>query len=448
MDHRILVQPLIFASPVYWPDDGELGAAVETVSGMLRSLDGDGGLMAPPMAVTGDKDLGRALSMPARTIPLLVPISGGVQKQMLSAARQAGESFLWVWFPKDPIYDEAHKEMVLRIVSKNALPACSDVWGALKGRGRRVSRVYHKESWRRAAEDIKAEDRIRNTRLLIVGYTQDWVASASVDTRKMEDLFGVSSRHIGLEELFAEYECCGEAAEGVSLASEFAAGAREIREPGMKQIGEAFRLYRALKNLLSRYGCNGLAISCFSLARTLGVTACVALSMLNDDPGYIAACEGDLDSAFSMAVGKAVTGRPIFMGNPVYNLDNTLDLVHCTAPRKLLTEKVQPYEIRSHHETGLSVAQRVEADPGQVGTIFRIGAEFKKAVVFEAPLLDNPREDTCRTQFRFGLGNWEECFDHMLGCHHMLVFGRHGGKLSEFMRDRLGIETEFLGRRT
>ncbi|MGI6783906.1 MAG: hypothetical protein ACOX5A_06725 [Aminivibrio sp.] len=444
MDQRILVQPLIFASPVYWPDSGEMGTAVKSVSEMLGNLGGEGELMAPPVVVADDEDLVRALSMPARTVPLLVPISGGVQKQMLSVARQAGESLLWVWFPKDNIYSEAHRETVLRVVSKNALPACSDVWGALKGRGRRVGRVYHKESWRRAAEDIKAADRIKNTRLLIVGYTQDWVASASVDTRRMEDLFGVSSRHIGLEELFAEYERCGDAAEGVSLASEFAAGAREIGEPDMKQIGEAFRLYRALKNLLSRYGCNSLAISCFSLAKTLGVTACVSLSMLNDDPGFVAACEGDLDSAFSMAVGKAVTGRPIFMGNPVYNLDNTLDLVHCTAPRKLLSDKLQPYEIRSHHETGLSVAQRVEAEPGQVGTIFRIGAEFQKAVVFEAPLLDNPREDTCRTQFRFGLNNWEDCFDHMLGCHHMLVFGRHGSRLAGFMRDRLGIDVKFL----
>ena len=138
-----------------------MGTAVKSVSEMLGNLGGEGELMAPPVVVADDEDLVRALSMAARTVPLLVPISGGVQKQMLSVARQAGESLLWVWFPKDNIYSEAHRETVLRVVSKNALPACSDVWGALKGRGRRVGRVYHKESWRRAAEDISGgQDKI------------------------------------------------------------------------------------------------------------------------------------------------------------------------------------------------------------------------------------------------------------------------------------------------
>ena len=447
MAQKLVVQPLIFASPVYWTDEGELNRVIQTVSELLRDAEADTGIMASGKIIAGDCDLDEALSLPAHYIPLMVPLSGGVQKQMLSVAGSARESLLWVWFPKDDIYEKEQKEAVLRIVSKNALPACADVWGALRGREQRVTRVYNRDSWRRAANDLMAANRIRNTKLLIVGYTQDWVASASVDTRKLEELFGISSRHIGLEELFAEYESCGGTSGIVALASEYAGGALGIQEPDRTQIEEAFRLYRALKNLMSRYGCNSVAISCFSLAKTLGVTACVALSMLNDDPNFIAACEGDLDSAFSMTVGKAVTGKPVFMGNPVYNLDNTLDLVHCTAPRKLISEEVQPYEIRSHHETGLSVAQRVEVGGDQMGTIFRIGNEFKRAVVFEAPLLSNPREDTCRTQFRFGLESWEEYFDHMLGCHHMVIFGRHGDKLSRFMQDRLGIEVNFLAGR-
>ena len=440
MVNKLFVQPLLFASPVYWPDRAELDAAGKAVAGMLEAMDAPTSLMRTARIVAGDADLDDALSSLGRAVPLLVPLSGGVQKRMLAAAGAASESLLWSYFPNDDIYPEEERSTITRIVSKNALPAVADVWGTLRNRGRRVTKVYHEDSWLAAARDLKAAHRVRSARLLLVGYTQEWVVSASVDTRKMERLLGISSVHIGLEELFAEFEACGNDSVAASLAKEFADGARSCLEPNMEQIEQAFRMYRALKNLFARYGCNALAISCFSLAKTLGVTACVALSMLNDEPETVAACEGDLDSAVSMIVGKAITGMPVFMGNPVYNLENTLDIVHCTAPRKLLSANTQPYEIRSHHETGLSVSQRVEVEGERDATIFRIGNEFRNAVLFEAPLLSNPRLDTCRTQFRFGLKSWEACFDAMLGCHHMVAFGRHGDALERFMKQRLGLE--------
>lgn len=440
MVRKLAVQPLLFASPVYWPDRNELDAAGKTIAGMIEAMDAPTSLMRTARIVAGDADLDDALSSLGCALPLLVPLSGGVQKRMLAAADAASESLLWSFFPNDDIYGEKERETVLRIVSRNALPAVADVWGTIRGRGGRVTKVYHGDSWLAAAKDLAAAHRVRNTRILLVGYTQEWVVSASVDTRKMERMLGISSVHIGLEELFAEFEACRKDSVPASLAREFAQGARACLEPNIEQIEHAFRMYRALKNLLARYGCNALAISCFSLAKTLGVTACVALSMLNDEPETVAACEGDLDAAVSMTVGKAVTGMPVFMGNPVYNLDNTLDIVHCTSPRKLVSGNNQPYEIRSHHETGLSVSQRVEVEGTLDATIFRIGGEFRKAVLFEAPLLSNPRLDTCRTQFRFGLKSWEACFDAMLGCHHMVVFGRHGDAMARFMKDRLGMD--------
>jgi hypothetical protein len=444
MSARLFVQPLLFASPVYYPDRGRLDSDCKTIADMLDSMDENTSLFRPARIVSGDADLEDALASLERSVPLLVPLSGGVQKRMIASAEAASESLLWTWFPNDDLYSGEVRETVLRIVSKNALPAAADVWAALRNSGRRIGKVYHRMSWEAAANGLSAAHRVRGARILIVGYTQEWVVSASVDTRKMQRLLGISSVHIGLEELFAEFEACRNDSVSSSLAKDFSEGAKACLEPDMDQIEKAFRMYRSLKNLLVRHGCNALAISCFSLAKTLGVTACVALSMLNDEPDTIAACEGDLDAAVSMIVGKAVTGLPIFMGNPVYNLDNTLDIVHCTAPRKLLGGVPQPYEIRSHHETGLSVSQRVEVEEKLDATIFRIGNEFRNAVVFEAPLIGNPRLDTCRTQFRFALKSWEKNFDALLGCHHMVAFGRFADPLARFLRERLGLEVTVL----
>lgn len=444
MEKKVSVQPLLFASPVYWTDISALDETVKVVSEMLRTVDKETNLMAAPKLVTNDEGLEDCLSAMGGSLPLLVTLSGGMQKRMLAATVNSRESLFWPFFPNDSIYSGPEMDAVKTIVAKNALPAVADVWGALRNRGCRVTKVYHGESWAAAARDLTADYRVRSARLLIVGYTQDWVASSSVDTRKMEALLGISSVHIGLEELFAEYDRCKDDDLDGPLARDFADQAMDRIEPTMEQIQGAFRMYRALKNLLDRYNCNALTISCFSLAKTLGVTACVALSMINDHPETVAACEGDLDGAVSMIVGKAVTGRAVFMGNPVYNLDNTLDIVHCTSPRKLLSDRIQPYEIRSHHETGLSVSQRVEVEEGVKATIFRIGNEFQNAFVFEAPLLANPRADTCRTQFRFGLKDWEAAFDQVLGCHHMVAFGSHGEALARFMRDRLGLKVKEL----
>lgn len=445
MVRKVSVQPLFFASSVYYPDKNILGKDVEVLSKLLEEIDGETKILLSPRLVESDASLEEATAALGQSLPLLIPLSGGIQKKMIAAAEAASESLLWTWFPQDDIFSGEIAEVVGRVCSRNALPAVADVWAALRNQGRRVQKVYSGTSWRAASLDLERVNGVRSSRILLVGYTQEWVVSASVDTREMERRLGISSVHIGLEELFAEYDACASREEeAASLAEEYAGCARERLEPSSGQLQNALRLYLALKNLLLKYGCNAMAISCFSLAKTLGVTACTALSLINDEPGTIAACEGDLDAAVSMIVGKAVTGLPVFMGNPVYSLKNTLDIVHCTAPRRLLTSAVQPYDLRSHHETGLSVSQRVEVSGPADATIFRIGDEFRRAVVFEAPLLDNPRLDTCRTQFRFGLKDWERTFDQMLGCHHMVIFGRHAEVLVSFLKDRLKLEVTVL----
>ncbi len=435
---KTVVQPLLFASPVYYPDPEILGEDVRAVERILADLDRDTKCMRPCRTVLTDDDAERETLALTGAVPLFIPMSGAVQKRVLRVASAVLESLLWVWFPNEAIFGDEAQCSVGRIVSKNALPAVADIWGTLRNREHRVGKAYDADSWRRAARLLRQVAAVRSARLLQIGCTQDWVASASVDTRKIEQVFGIGSMHIGLEELFREFESRKPDAEMRREVDDFVSGARNCVEPTTGQVLDAFRIYRSIRSLMERYACTSVAISCFSLVKTLGVTSCLALSMINDDPETTAACEGDLDSAVSMIVGKAATGRPVFMGNPVFNRDNTLDIVHCTAPRRLVSSAAQPYEIRSHHETGMSVAQRVEVTPPMYATIFRIGNEFREAVIYEAKLVANPKLDTCRTQFRFAIDDWERRFDAMPGCHHLVAFGRCGEELRTLL-DRFGI---------
>jgi len=251
---------------------------------------------------------------------------------------------------------------------------------------------------------------------------------------------GIQSVHIGLEELFAEYgDIPRDDAAVRHFAEEYMAAATACVEPAVEQIEDAYRLYLALKKLMERYRANALAISCFSLVKQLKVTSCLALSLLNDEPGIVAACEGDIDAAISMVVGKAVSGLPVFMGNPVYHIDDTLDIVHCTAPRRLGGDQAAKVTVRSHHETGLSTAQRIELPAIGKATLFRIGNEFSEATLFTADFIANPDEDTCRTQFRFRIDSSERRIEQSLGCHHMVLFGDYEEQIRAVLEGTLGI---------
>ena len=432
------IQPLFFASPVYYEQERFLSDA-GTMMELVRDIIPGTAKVLEPIYLNSQTGVDSYLAACGDATPLMVNLSGATQRWVLSVAKAAKQSLIWWYFPGDGLFSAPVEQTILRIVSKNAVPAVMDCWAHLRNRNVQIEKVFDKASLQEKCRLFSAMDRIRATRLLIIGYTQQWVVSTSVDERWIEDRLGIQSTHIGLEELFAEYREISRDESVKSFVVSYLGSAASCREPATESMEDAYRLYIALKRLLERYNANAMAISCFSLVKQLGVTSCLALSLLNDDSEFIAACEGDLDAAISMVVGKAVSGRPVFMGNPVYHLDNTLDIVHCTAPRKLTGESKTSYTVRSHHETGVSVAQRIEVSEPQKATLFRIGNEFSEATLFSADFISNPDEDTCRTQFRFRIDSTQKRIEESLGCHHMVIFGDYVTELQTILEGPLGI---------
>ena len=432
------IQPLFFASPVYYEQERFLSDA-GTMMQLVREIVPETAELLEPLYLNSQAGVDSYLAGCGNATPLLVALSGATQRWVLSVAKAAKQSLLWWYFPGDGLFAAPVEQTIREIVSRNAVPAVMDCWAHLRNRHVQIEKVFDKASLQEKCRLLSAMDKIRATRLLIIGYTQQWVVSTSVDERWIEDRLGIQSVHIGLEELFAEYREIPRDAAVKSFVAAYLDSAASCREPAAEGVEDAYRLYLALKRLLDRYNANAMAISCFSLVKQLGVTSCLALSLLNDEPGLIAACEGDLDAAISMVVGKAVSGQPVFMGNPVYHLDNTLDIVHCTAPRRLTGDTKTSYTVRSHHETGVSVAQRIEVPEPQKVTLFRLGNEFSEATLFSADFISNPDEDTCRTQFRFRIDSTQKRIEESLGCHHMVIFGDYVNELRTILEGPLGI---------
>lgn len=431
------IQPIFFASPVYYEQaqfKADAGVLLQQIRDMVPA-DCD---MADPVHLFSQADVDQ-FSISSSVVPLLVTLSGATQRWVLTVAKAASKSLLWWYFPGDGLFSAPVEGTIRSIVSRNALPAVMDCWAHLKNRDVQVERVYDSHTLQEKIRRLTVLEKISSTRLLIIGYTQQWVVSTSVDERWLEDRLGIQSVHIGLEELFAEYADTPRNDEVKIFARNYIASAATCMEPETAQVEDAYRLYLALKKLLERYRANALTISCFSLVKQLKVTSCLALSLLNDEPGFTAACEGDIDASVSMVIGKAVSGMPVFMGNPVYHIDDTLDIVHCTAPRKLTGEAGTKVTVRSHHETGLSVAQRIELPTPGKATLFRIGNEFSEATLFAADFVSNPDEDTCRTQFRFKIDSTQKRLDESLGCHHMVLFGDYVDEIRALLEGPLGI---------
>lgn len=432
------IQPIFFASPVYYQQEQFLvdaGILLELIQGMVPAE----AELLEPVYLFSQSGVEAHIATGSSATPLLVTLSGATQRWVLSVAKASRQSLLWWYFPGDGLFSAPVERTIRQIVARNALPAVMDCWAHLRNRNVQIEKVFDKGSLKEQCRLAAVMEQIGSTRLLIVGYTQQWVVSASVDERWIEDQLGISSVHIGLEELFAEYREIPRDAAVKEFVSDYLQSAAACHEPAAENVADAYCVYLALKRLLERYDANALAISCFSLVKQLGVTSCLALSLLNDEPRLIAACEGDLDAAVSMVVGKAVSGQPVFMGNPVYHLDNTLDIVHCTAPRKLTGDAKTNYTVRSHHETGVSVAQRIEVPAPQKVTLFRIGNEFSEATLFSADFISNPEEDTCRTQFRFRIDSTQKRIEESLGCHHMVIFGDYVEDLRAVLEGPLGI---------
>ena len=432
------IQPLFFASPVYYEQErfwSDAGKMLE----LIRETVPETAELCEPLYLNSQSGVDSYLECGSRETPLLVNLSGATQRWVLSVAKAAKRSLLWWHFPGDGLFSESAEQTIRQIVAKNAVPAVMDCWAHLRNRNVQIEKVFDKVSMQEKCRLFSAMDKIRATRLLIIGYTQQWVVSTSVDERWIEDRLGIQSVHIGLEELFAEYHEIPRDRKVKDFVASYIDSASSCREPAVESIEDAYRLYLALRRLLEKYNANAMAISCFSLVKQLGVTSCLALSLLNDEQELIAACEGDLDAAISMVVGKAVSGQPVFMGNPVYHLNNTLDIVHCTAPRRLTGDIKTSYTVRSHHETGVSVAQRIEVPEPQKVTLFRIGNEFSEATLFSADFISNPDEDTCRTQFRFQIDSTQKRIEESLGCHHMVIFGDYVTELRAILEGPLGI---------
>jgi hypothetical protein len=147
-----------------------------------------------------------------------------------------------------------------------------------------------------------------------------------------EKFFGIRVRVIPFERYAEEFKKVELGRDAADMIASLKRGATEVRGVTKQSMENAARAHFALQKLLAEEGADGLTMNC--LRRGM-LKPCVSFSLLNSRL-IPAACENDLDAAYTQLIGQLLTGRPGFQHNPCFETEaNHYYASHCTCPSRL-----------------------------------------------------------------------------------------------------------------
>ncbi len=292
---------------------------------------------------------------------------------------------------------------------------------------------------------------LKNTlgsRILAVGGPGGWATPAAPQLAR--DRFKLDIRTVTYDELGELIKAARADRPAVVRASRRAEDYLKLPgttlETDRKYVDNAFLLDQIFRNLMKRADCRAMTINgCMTTIMPLSeTTACLPLSTLNDD-GYMAFCESDFVVIPAGILIRNISNRPHFMNDPTYPHDGLITLAHCTGPRKMDGQKVEPARILTHFESDYGAAPKVEMRKGQVVT--NVVADFKaqRWLGVLGEIADAPFLPICRDQIdvRFQCDSLKLA-ERMHGFHWMTVYGDYRKEVGYALR-RVGIQWESLG---
>lgn len=264
-------------------------------------------------------------------------------------------------------------------------------------------------------------------RLGILGAPSDWLISCHVDLEMTKKVLGIELVSLDIKELSDLYN---ENKDVIYPKGLLHASFDE------NELDKAYRLYFSIKELVKKHNLKGFTIRCFDLLGTLHTTACLGLSLLNEE-GIIASCEGDVPAMISMFLANKLLKKHGFQANPSYILQDSNEFViaHCTLPLDMCNS----YKLDTHFESNTGVAIKGEMQVGPV-TVFRVSADLKQYIILEGEIEQNLNQtDLCRTQIKIKLNspdNVRYFLKNPIGNHHIITYGHNKSVLDKYLKDK------------
>jgi len=254
-------------------------------------------------------------------------------------------------------------------------------------------------------------DNLKHKRLGLIGKVSNWLVASNVSDNVLKDKFGIRLIRIPWEDIDDHTNFLP--------TEEFVS---KYQQDNSLNVSDASRIHSLVKNVIKAYKLDAITVECFSLVKNDHVTACLALSDLNDAK-IPAGCEGDLSSITGMMIVHEITGIIPWMANLAKIDGNKVIFAHCTAPTALLNG----FDITTHFETGMGTAIKGEFRENLI-TIIRFDNELEQLFATTGQIVEKPNlKGYCRTQI---LVEMDHRSVHLLknkplGNHHLIIPGNH-----------------------
>jgi len=208
-----------------------------------------------------------------------------------------------------------------------------------------------------------------------------------------------------------------------------------------KFVVNAFLLTDVFRELMKREDAPAITVhhcmgTIIPMAQT---TACMPLMLINDQ-GLMAFCESDFVVIPSGILLRYISGKPSFLQNPNFPHNGITTHAHCTAPRRMNGEDLEPVQIHTHFESDYGAAPKVQMRKGQIITVLAPSFSSKKWIGYRAKIIDHPFYDICRSQVDIKIdGHWRTLIKDKQGFHCMICYGDYLREVG-YALGKVGIE--------
>ncbi|MBN2329954.1 MAG: sugar isomerase [Candidatus Omnitrophica bacterium] len=190
-------------------------------------------------------------------------------------------------------------------------------------------------------------------------------------------------------------------------------------------VVNAFILYRIFKELMWENQTPLFTIKdCMKTIIPISkTTACLSLGLINDE-GLFTLCESDFVVLPAGILLRHISGKPVFMHNSTFPHKAVVTCAHCSAPRRMNSDRYEPTTIMTHEESDFGAAPKVEIPRGQELTF--IDPEYTKGrwVGICGNVQDNPFYPICRSQQDVRIqGQWKKLLNEVRDSHWLMVYG-------------------------
>ena len=178
-----------FAARRYWKDEAQLQAAYTELATLADGSD---------HYLITENDL---ITFPAADCLVVIPMSGAVQKNILTAASQYDSVILYGAY----IRGNASSYLCERMLYNNAAPTLMDTWAVLHRSLHRTMLALNTSQLMDKLQVLEAFYYVKGARLLKIGETEPWVVSNADNIEAYTERFGVEIVSVAQSELATLY---------------------------------------------------------------------------------------------------------------------------------------------------------------------------------------------------------------------------------------------------